>query len=235
MSENDYNDLSQSDMIQKISLVTAPQGVFSNYYTTTLEPDEILYEIETIEEAGLKDSNIHRKLYDYRFTQKKEAKGSILVDRFLAFWVTLQYYQKSTGKSKFRNKIAKKELEKYLNESDLLAIIEGDMSERILYEQLYTSLRRYLVICKSDKTYKSVVFGISTLKEQQLKEKILADTIDGLCFCWQCGLLIDYPIIGKATIHALLNEYPKTESIISSRLVSTLKLNNAIDLISSLC
>ena len=196
---------------KKLLSIPSPEGVYDDYFTRVIEPDDILLEIDLLQEEKPDEALQRRELFNYRFYEKREGGSSFLIDRFLAFWVTAQYYDKSTGKSKFRLKIANRKLSEYVDNAVLMSIFSEQINERMLYEQLYCSARRFLNTCRTDKTYKSVIFGVATLKDQQLKAKILFDYSDIVSFCWRCGLIGKYSVIGKAAVHAWFREYPDTE------------------------
>ena len=209
----------------KIKVIVAPSGIFDEHYSRVIEPEEIQVEIELMREEDTEKANLSEKIYNIRFTEKREAGQTFLIDSFLGFWVTLAYYDKSTGKSKFRLKTANSKLSALIDKKEISLLFDNEsIKERMIYEQLYSSARRYLYTCTTDKTYKSVAFGVVSLKDYQLKEKILADFIDGVCFSYRCGLLEKYPVVGKAAIHAYLREYPDTEDLVVKRMIKTLKL-----------
>ena|GEM_PF-2846531 len=218
-------------LADRLKDISPPEGVFDEYYSRVIGPDDVLLEIEMLRETDYEAADLRERLYNYRFYQIKEMGNSFVADRFLAFWVTLLYYERSTSKGKLRQRLALKELRKSLFNDELKMIVDESIYDRLLYEQLYCSARRYIHTCREDKTYTSVIFGLGTLKDNQLKEKIFADLIDGLCFGWKIGLLQEVPAFGKAVIHALLREFPETEESIATRTIKLLKYENADSLV----
>ena len=202
--------------------IPVPEGLFDEYYNRAFEPEDIAYEIEELRIADAQAAELRDNLYNYRFYTRKEAGKSIVSDRFMAFWVNLRYFDKSSGKMKFRLRVAKKSLAGELENKQISGIFGDNIDIRALYEQLYSSARRYLSTCQTDRTYTSVMFGFSALKRPQLIEKLLADFIDALCFAERCGLLLDFPVVGKAAVHAWLDEFPETDGMIIKRIYAVL-------------
>lgn len=199
--------------------IPAPAGVFDAYFNRALTPEDIAEEIDALKRTDPGAVPLREKLFSYRFYTRKEAGKAVTSDRFIGFWVTLQFHEKSVGKSKFRLKIARNSLEKELVNQKLRAIFGGQPEERVLYEQLYSAARRLLSTCRTDSTYTTVMFGFGALRGDQLMEKTLADFFDAVCFSRRCGLLSDYPVVGKAAFHAWADEFPGTENEVLSRIV----------------
>ena len=200
-----------------IRSIPAPQGMFDAYYNRALTPEDIKQEIDFLGETDAEAAALRERLFSYRFYTRKEAGKLVTSDRFMSFWVTLQFYDKSTGKSKFRLRVARRSLQRELFSQKLRDILGGDPDERFIYEQLYNAARRLLQTCKTDRSYTTTMFGFGAIKGEQLEEKTIADFFDALYFSHRCGLLAEYPVIGKAAFHAFADEFPYTEDAVISR------------------
>lgn len=205
---------------ERAMLISAPDGEFDSCYNTVFEPEEIFAEIEKMKLAHLPGIELRERLYSYRFYTRKEMGKEIVSDRFLTFWVELLYYDKTVDKSKFRLKLARNSLKSRLINKKLSSVFDGDWpNERVLYEQLYSAARRYLITCQTDRNYTSHVFGFISIKRPQLIEKIVADFFDAaICFAWRCGLLAEFPVVGKAALGAWSDEFPEMEHVVWSRI-----------------
>ncbi len=199
------------------------KSMFDHYYKSAFTPEEIREEIRLLSQSDPQGAKLREKLYDYRFYTQKYGKDTVICDRFLAFWVNTQYYSKTIEKSRFRLRLARKNLVNALSDKKLSGVFDGKWpDERVIYEQLYGAARRYLFSCQSDKTYSSLMFGFVSLKPAQLTEKMLADFADAfLCFLWRCGFFGDFPIVCKAAYDAWMDVAPDTESALWRRIEKT--------------
>ena len=184
-----------------------PKGCWFSGYNRNFEPESILDEISSDTSLTKEQQRSLLNIMNYRFFTSKESGKTIKGDRFMAFWLFLMFYYKSTGKSKMRLRHALKKLENELSNSSLTGIFPDWPDERILYEQLYNAARRYITTCRTDKGFTSTMFGFGALKSQQLEEKILAELFDAVCFSYRCGLLEKYPVIFVAALNAFEDEY----------------------------
>ena len=148
------------------------------------DPEEIMAEIEIIGETDPDGAKLRKDLYNYRFYTRKENKKLIISDKLMTFWVELMFYEKTTDKSKFRMKMARKTLIDIIDSAELKSIFSTEWpNERILYEQLYAAARRYFFTCQTDRTYTSMMFGFVAIKRPQLIKIMIADYFDAaLCF-----------------------------------------------------
>lgn len=235
MNDTELNTNDINMLTKKLSSIPVPEGDSDDCYLLIITPEEELLQIETSRETEPERAELRQQLYNYRYRQAKDGNQVYLTDRFLAFWVTLQYYDVSTKFSKRRQRLAYRELEDFLYNKSLLSVIPDiNNYPRMLYEALYCSVRRYIATCREDKTFTSVVFGLGTLKDDQVKGKILYDLINGLCFCYKIGLITAYPVLAKAIIHALIREFPFNELTITERIISLLDFQTTQELIDSI-
>jgi len=202
------------------SLIKAPEGLFEPCYNTALTPEDIRIELDGMKEDGGAPAELRQKLYDYRFFTQKDGRSTIICDRFVVFWVELLFSEKTTGTSKWALNSVKKRLVKMLNDKKLTDIFgETWPDDRVLYEQLYNSARRYLFSSQHDSTYSSYAFGIMRMGHSQVINRLLGEFIDtSICFTYRCGLLADYPVIGKAALHAWNDELPKMDDRVWERI-----------------
>ena len=206
---------------------SAMTDVFEPYYNTAFTPEEIKARIDLLSQSDPQSAKLREKLYDYRFYSQRFGKDTVICDRFLALWMNMLYYSKTVEKAKFlagiRLKTACRELKNALMNKELSGIFDGRWpDERVIYEQMYNAARRYLASCQTDKTYSSLMFGFVSLKPQQLTEKMAADYFDAfICFPWRCGLLDDFPVVGKAAYDAWKDGVPGTETMAWRRIEKT--------------
>ncbi len=202
--------------------VPAPEGMYDSFYNTLFSPEDIFEALEKKKVTDPEGARISEKIYEYRFFTQRDGRDLVVCDRFLGFWVDTQGYERTSADSKRMLKIARKQLGAMLNNKKLSAIFEGQWpNERILYEQLYSASCRYLDACRTDRSYNSMFFGMMPMRPGKLPDKMLADFIDfAVIFPIRCGLLEDYPVVGKAALNAWMDTMPKTWNQVWDRIIN---------------
>ena len=201
--------------------VPAPEGLYDPFYNTVFTPEDISEEIEKLRLTDPRGAQFSVKIHSYRFYTQKDGRDLVTCDRFLGFWVELQSYDRTSGDSKRLLKAARKKLGEALNNKKLSDLYDGQWpNARILYEQLYNAARRYLEVCRTDRMYNSLLFGLMQLQAGRLEGKMLADFIDfALIYPARCGLLEDFPVVGKAAYNAWMDLLPRTRAQVWERII----------------
>jgi len=66
----------------------------------------------------------------------------------------------------------------------------------------------------------------------QVISRLLGEFIDtSVCFTYRCGLLADYPTIGKAALHAWNDELPKMDARVWERIEKKAGVQGAADIL----
>ena len=202
--------------------VPAPEGSYDSLYKTCFTPEELLEEIGKLRLSDPQAAQRSAKAYDFRFYTQKDGREPVVCDRFLGFWVDTQGFERTSGDSRWALRMARKDLGAFLDNKKIAAHFSVHWPDtRILYEQLYNSARRYLEACRTDRSYGTLLFGLMPMKADRLPGKMLADFVDfALIFPMRCGLLSDYPVVGKAAMNAWMDAMPKTWDQVWGRVYS---------------
>ena len=113
---------------------------------------------KAIAEEGLTEENALRKQYfEWRYEKNKKTE----VDRFIRGWMSLAYLDNEI-KSMFGKKRIKKAIEDIREDFHMdLAAGYGEMGQRVLYDEFYNTARLYISLCEEDKTYNSILLGLT--------------------------------------------------------------------------
>ncbi len=152
--------------------------------------EKVLHENPILNEYYLEiDVSVRRKLLDdyvnqYPDSSLNDFRSKILevryqnkndVDKYLWYIINLLYVY-NFYKPFFMKKSAYKELAKIIEESGYNQIIAfGDGAEKEFRLEILNAFIRYMRITKNDKSYSKKLFGLSSLKEDEVRQKIVND------------------------------------------------------------
>lgn len=120
------------------------------------------------------DTNIQDRMKAYRFFELS-GKGTT-GDRFLQPWLYCHVF--ATGpRGRGAVKQARKELERFFNQKDLVAILDdaGEDREALLESQLIDSAEKYLTISRDDDGFGRKLFGLLRMKQPEKEDRIIGD------------------------------------------------------------
>lgn len=158
-----------------------------------------------LEQEESPENLLRKKLWEVRYTQKGKLTG---YDSFMALWMELGYEQKQMGHF-FGKGRAKKKMKK-LAEGFMFSEGTTEALQEVLFKEYVNLVSVYIDLCQKDKTYKSIILGVGTMKEDSLLYKIAEDV-----FATGCGapLLVDmtaeYEPLMRATKAAFLSAFPQ--------------------------
>lgn len=122
-----------------------------------------------------KQDALRLKLFSNRYglTKKKNTD----TDNFMHAWTMIKA-SSAAGVSRFQKKQKQNELKKYMADLGILDFIEAPKEEQEIIKAEWASFTRlYITYCTNNKTYCSTLFGLISVKEETIAEK-LADEID---------------------------------------------------------
>lgn len=127
-----------------------------------------------IAEEGMNpEYELRLALWERRYEQReKEPEG---VDYYIRGWMTVMYL-KQTATSIFGKRSALRDIQKAKKDWNLEFLKEqGDLGERLLYQELYNMVKLYIHLCSNDKNYRTYLFGMMQIDQKKLTEKIARD------------------------------------------------------------
>ena len=102
-------------------------------------------------------------------------QGGREVDTFVRGLMNLMYID-NVGQGLFARKRVEKEKQKILEDWQMaLAAQYGETGEQVLYEELFNTVRLFMLLCEDDKTYGSVLLGLGRMNKEKLTAKIARD------------------------------------------------------------
>ena len=122
-----------------------------------------------IEEEGLTPENELRKaILETRYTETKGQK----IDTFIRGWMELQFLSTSR-RMLFGGRGMKKEKNRVREDLQLaLAEEHGETGRQVLYEEFCHTARLFNHLCREDRGYTSVLFGLGRMKDSSVTKKI---------------------------------------------------------------
>lgn len=121
------------------------------------------------------ENKIRHLLWERRYPGLMEGSKSNVKDAFLRSWFDFRYAADSVG-SIFLSKKTEKQIEESLKSIGFSAVKEyGEMGEKLLYDELYHMAMLYISLCREDKNYGSLVFGMGKVSEDRLISRIATE------------------------------------------------------------
>lgn len=123
------------------------------------------------EQPGDRSAEIRQKLWDARY----DKKNGYDVDYFIRGFVTLQSLNRRVyfpgEKRRLKREIdgIKKDWQFELCES------YGETGAKALYDELYNLVLLYMELCRRDKTYNSILWGMGHISENKQTNKIIGE------------------------------------------------------------
>lgn len=153
---------------------------------------------------------LRKKLYERRYLDKK---GKVTgADYFIAMWMELAFV-----KQKRNGFFGKRAMEKTAAKvRDELMMGEGttESLKQVLYQEYVNLISLYISLCQNDKTYKSVILGMGTIKEKTLQNKIAADIYEtAIAIPRAAGMEKEYELFIRAARDSFLLAYPTEISV----------------------
>lgn len=125
-------------------------------------------------EAGTEPeaNQIRKEIWEARYS---EMDAVTMADGYLRFWMAMEYNRKAANKL-FGVKSAVKEIRKELASVKFLEFQQkSELHRELLYRECCHLVKLYIDLCKSDRSYNSMLAGIITIKKEDVIAKIKKD------------------------------------------------------------
>lgn len=165
------------------------KDLLTKYYTEQ-KPEKRLEILDAMISQGIDAENneARRKIFDIRYPKKKKQYA----DQFMAFWLTLKMYSVNGIKEREYVRVCEKIKEEIAKLSNA--------PQEILLEEWKHLISLYADVCKTDRNYGSIIFGLVKLEDNVIENKIQKDISRiGIAFPEEIGLKNELAIITEAT------------------------------------
>lgn len=118
---------------------------------------------------------IRKELWEIRYAGASELGPETRADGFLALWMVMEF-NRDASKKLFGWKSARKDIAKKLEALKFDEIAKkSPLHRELLYRECCHMVRMYMEICQKDKSYGSFLFGIMSISEDKIQQKIRID------------------------------------------------------------
>lgn len=173
--------------------------------------------MEAIEAGEDRDANeIRRELWELRYQDPSEVGEDTRADGFLALWMTMEF-NRNSGSRLFGWKTAQKEISKVLKKLKFTELQEkSDLHRELLYQECLHLVRTYLMLCETDKSYNTTLFGIATISSDAKKKKIRRDIREtAIELPVHAKMEKELELITQAALEIYQEVFPDEEALIS--------------------
>lgn len=119
-------------------------------------------------------NQIRKEIWENRYSEN----NGMMADGYLRFWMAMEFNRKSAHKM-FGAKRAYKEIIKELNSVKFLEFQDkSDLHRELLYRECCQLVKLYMDLCKTDRSYNTMLAGIITIKPDDAKAKLQKDIYD---------------------------------------------------------
>lgn len=116
-------------------------------------------------------NGIRREIWEARYKDD----GTNVADGYLKFWMSMEF-NKNAGSRWFGVKSAQKEIRKELDSVKYTEFLnKSELHKELLYRECCHLIKLYMDLCKTDRSYNSMLCGIITIKENDAKAKLQKD------------------------------------------------------------
>lgn len=118
---------------------------------------------------------VRKELWEVRYQGASELGPDTRADGYLGLWMSMEFNRGSAGKF-FGSKGAVKELKKRLESLKFREFQEkSELHRELLYRECCHMVRVYMELCKTDKSYNTVLCGIMPLGSDSAVKKMKKD------------------------------------------------------------
>lgn len=174
------------------------------------EPKERLEILESLieKEGESEKTKIMRAFYDHRYVSRE--KNVPMIDYAIRGWVNISFIAEMT-RSRFSRKKIPARVQEVLNDLGKgVADQYGDLGYEIWMKEIRNVCRVYIHLCKTDKGYGSVIFGIGRMKEEKLIRKICFDMVNITHTIPMEAGITELDFLAQASREVFLEEFPKS-------------------------
>lgn len=121
------------------------------------------------------ENAVRKELWEVRYHDASELGADTRADGYLGLWMSMEFNRGSAGKF-FGNKAAVKELKKRLDRLKFREFQQkSELHRELLYKECCHMVRIYVELCKTDKSYNTVLCGIMPLGSDNAVKKMKKD------------------------------------------------------------
>lgn len=141
-------------------------------------------------------NQIRKEIWEARYSEMDEVT---MADGYLRFWMAMEFNRKAANKW-FGVKGAVKEIRKELNSVKFQELQQkSDLHKELLYRECCHLVRLYIDLCKTDRSYNSMLAGIITIKKEDVTAKIKRDIYEtAVCLPRDLGMEEELSLLTKA-------------------------------------
>lgn len=141
-------------------------------------------------------NQIRKEIWEARYSEMDEVT---MADGYLRFWMAMEFNRKAANKW-FGVKGAVKEIRKELNSVKFQELQQkSDLHRELLYRECCHLVRLYIDLCKTDRSYNSMLAGIITIKKEDVTAKIKRDIYEtAVCLPRDLGMEEELSLLTKA-------------------------------------
>lgn len=140
-------------------------------------------------------NQIRKEIWEARYSQN----GKDLADGYLRFWMTMEFNKNAASKW-FGLRGAHKDIKRELDSVKYFEIQEkSELHRELLFRECCHLIKLYMDLCKTDRSYNSMLCGIITIKEEEVKAKLQKDIYKtAVCLPRDIGMEEDLALLTKA-------------------------------------
>lgn len=154
----------------------------------------------------IKADKIRQELWEARYS--KNGSGE-MADGYLRFWMAMEFNRKAASRW-FGVKSAYKEIKKELDSVKFHEFSAKDeLYHHLLYRECCHLVNLYMDLCKTDRSYNSILAGIITIKEEEAKAKLKKDIYEtAVCLPRDLGMEEELSVLTKAAREMYELQFP---------------------------
>lgn len=121
------------------------------------------------------ENAIRKEIWKIRYQDAAEQGAGSRADGFLALWMIMEF-NRDAGNKFFGGKGARKELKKTLDKLQFQEVqAKSDLHKELMYRECVHLVNLYLELCKSDRSYNTILCGLMKISEESARTKIQKD------------------------------------------------------------
>lgn len=166
-------------------------------------------------EGRTPENELREKLLEARYT---EFRGQPL-DHFIRGWMDLQLLRSASGIFFGKRRMEKERARVREDFKMALAAPYGEAGRQVLFEEFRNSARLFIKLCKEDRGYSSLLFGLGHMKESSLTSKIANSLYTaGVQVPEKIGMAEELKDFRRAVVDAFREVYPDSAHLLTDRI-----------------
>lgn len=156
---------------------------------------------QAIAEGDAAEENaIRQEIWEVRYREPLSRGSAERADGFIGMWMTLEF-DKNAAKRWGGIRHARKDVEKCLDKLRFQEIIKkSPLHEELLYRECVHMINLYAELCRSDRSYGSMLNGLISMKKENLEEKLKNDLVQvGIQLPKMIGMEEELKLLTNAT------------------------------------